>query len=106
MSNQAHQIYKYPIKTAGTSLTEVEIPGARAIKPLYAGLDPNGEPHIWVVIQKDEDMEKAYEKDYLLVHCYGTGHEIIQDEEVLEYLNSFSEGAFVWHIFIEPQDDE
>lgn len=58
---------------------------------LKFGTDPNGRPCLWAWI--DTEMTKNQRN----FRCYGTGHEI--DSSPSDYVDTFNQGPFVWHIF-------
>jgi hypothetical protein len=81
-------IYKYPIEITGEQI--IEIVGFR--KFLQAGLDPNGVPCIWALVDTESSV-----KHENTISIFGTGHPLPSTD--LFYLNSFIERIFVWHVF-------
>lgn len=60
--------------------------------PVHVGLDPQGNPCVWAAV----DTEAAIEERRLYVR--GTGHPMPNDYKVM--LGSFTQGPFVWHVFL------
>lgn len=81
-------IYKYPIQI--TDEQEIRIPYDYEV--IHAGLDPSGEPCIWVKVDTD------FSDTRLSVFVVGTGNPIPSDAS--KYVGSFIKGPFVWHVFI------
>jgi len=81
-------IYKYPIQI--TDEQEIEMPFAS--KVIHAGLDPQGTPCLWAVV----DTESSPEPVSVLV--VGTGNPMPFHPE--RHVGSFVQGPFVWHVFL------
>lgn len=81
-------IYKYPIKI--TNEQEISMP--QDAKVIHAGLDPQGTPCVWAVV----DTERETEPVSILV--YGTGNPMNYFPH--EHVGSFTQGPFVWHVFL------
>lgn len=79
----------------GVAKQEIEMP--KNAKILSAGLDPNGELCAWCMV---EDTEAAASKT---IYCIGTGWPVdlitAEAEDKLIFLNSVTQGEFVWHFF-------
>lgn len=81
-------IYKYPIKI--TDRQYIVMPfGGRALK---VGLDPQGQPYIWALVDTTQSEAKYH------LAMYGTGHECLAPAD--DYFDSFNQGSFVWHVFM------
>ncbi len=84
------KIYKYPFEIND----KITIPLPRQWhKVMHAGLDPNGQACLWVMIH-EEDWDDTKDVDF---HIYGTGHDIRLP--VGNYINTFMQGQFIWHVF-------
>ncbi len=85
------KVYKYELNTS--SLGEpfpVEMPVSARI--LRVGLDPRGKACVWALVDPDAPN---YGQMFVI---YGTGHEV---NPIHDYVDSFNDGPFVWHLFIE-----
>lgn len=81
-------IYKYPIQI--TDEQEISMPqGAEVI---HAGLDPQGTPCVWAMV----DTQNKPEPVSILV--YGTGNPMTYTPD--RHVSSFTQGPFVWHVFL------
>ena len=87
-SNNMKTIYKYPIQI--TDEQEITMPTGAIV--IHAGLDPQGTPCVWARV----DTEAEPEPVSILV--YGTG--TTMEYEPLEHVGSFTQGPFVWHVFL------
>lgn len=81
-------IYKYSFNIKDEQL--LELPATA--DPVHVGLDPQGQPCLWAVI--DTDLKTETRKLYVR----GTGHWIPEDYKTM--LGSFTQGPFVWHVFL------
>ena len=85
------QIWKYPIKPNEDGVMEIKVPlGAQ---PLHVGLDPQGTPCIWFLVDPINVGRP------ILVYCYMTGEDI-PDIGDRYYVGTFNKGVLVWHIFL------
>ena len=85
------KIYKYPIRiTDKQEIPVYKADGTRS-KIVYAGLDPTGQPCIWV-----EHFPGNYREAWQ-VRVIGTGHEIAG---ALEHVGSFVQDPFAWHVYV------
>jgi len=94
-------IYKYPIDISG--LQEIELPqGARILAvqvqkhySIEKGLtQATEEPYFWALVNTDEGRTVRR-----LFRIYGTGREIEERPEDLDYIGSFQRGPFIYHVF-------
>lgn len=82
------RIWKYPVKGPNFELAMPQ--GARVLTVQVQ----HGEPVLWALV----DPEKPHaRRAFLLI---GTGHDF--DATGLNYVGTFQEGPFVWHLFEEP----
>lgn len=81
-------IYKYQLEIADEQ--SVMIPNGYQIA--LVGLDPNGVPCIWAIV--DPERSAAEET----IRIVGTGHPI--PPNVRRHIGSFVQGPFVWHVFL------
>lgn len=79
-------ICKFPIQIISHQRITMPV-GA---KILNAGLDPNGTPCIWALV---ESKESTNEREIFL---YGTGHPVSKCDN---HIGTFNHGPFVWHVF-------
>lgn len=82
-------IYKYPLTISSEQAIKLPI-GA---KFCHIGLDPQGVPCLWYMVDKNE--RKVDHRFYI----YGTGFEI--NAQDISYLGSFVKDSFVGHVFAE-----
>jgi len=81
-------IYKYPIKI--TDQQDIIMPqGAEVIQ---AGLDPQGTPCVWAMVDTRNEPEP------MSILVYGTGNPMLFDP--LRHVGSFVRGPYVWHVFL------
>jgi hypothetical protein len=83
------KIYKYPIEI--TDEQEIQIPLGSEI--MHAGLDPLGNPCIWVMVDVNECQSES-----VTVFVVGTGHPMPHSYNC--YAGTFVHGPFVWHVFL------
>lgn len=81
-------IYKYPIKITN----EQDIAMHAHANVLHVGLDPQGIPSVWAMV----DTAKPLRPVSLLV--VGTGHPV--PVEPLCHVGSFTQNLSVWHVFL------
>lgn len=81
-------IYKYPISIADEQESTLPF-GAEVIR---VGLDPQDVPCVWAIV--DTEQLAAQLKTIFVI---GTGQEVRDD--FFNYLGSFNQGPFVWHVF-------
>ena len=79
-------IYKYPFSIDDSF--SIDIPETSKI--LRIALDPTNIPCVWVAL---DTSDKVVTKKFIIK---GTGHNITK---VGEYITSFNQGCFVWHVF-------
>ena len=103
-----NMVYKYPPEGLSpyidnAALLEVEMPqGSRIlavqVQKNYAienGLTQiTEEPYFWALVNTDKGRTVRR-----LFRIYGTGHEIEERPEDLDYIGTFQRGPFVWHVF-------
>jgi hypothetical protein len=81
-------IRKYQIKITGEQ--EITMPfGAEVI---HAGLDPQGTPCLWAKVESGNSPEPV---SVLMV---GTGNQMPYEAD--RHLGSFTQGDYVWHVFL------
>jgi len=80
-------IHKYPI--AITDRQDVTMPRSAGI--VHVGLDPNGHPCIWAMVETGNPMEDV------AILIIGTGNPIPDDAGY--HFGSFVQGPFVWHVY-------
>lgn len=89
-------IWKYPIPI--TDEFTLELPFNSKI--LYVGWSRGSSifdvAHVWVLIP-DTEAYKIERK----FHIFGTGNPIMENENRLQYIGTFKEDKFVWHLFEE-----
>jgi hypothetical protein len=81
-------IYKYPIQI--TDEQEIQVHGEADV--LHAGLDPQGTPCIWAMVDPSQPTAP------LSVLVVGTGNPM--PYVPYRHLSSFVQGPFVWHVFL------
>lgn len=80
-------IYKYPFEiTDEQSLT---VPNLAVFR--HIGLDPAGQPCIWLEVDTDR------ETNTLPLFVIGTGHP--KPTGAKKFLGSFNQGPFMWHVY-------
>lgn len=83
-------IWKFPIN--GITSIKVE----EDAKVLSSGLDPQGVPCVWIMLDPAKEKNKTIE-----IFLIGTGFEFYgKMNENLKFLNTFVEGEYVWHTFV------
>lgn len=82
-------IYKFPLRVVDCQQANVP---AGAI-PLHAGLDPSDIPCIWMKVDSKQPLEP------FRVYIIGTGNSV--PELADQHVGSFTQGPFVWHVFVE-----
>lgn len=80
-------IYKFPLTSGFTSLTDV-----RVLKPVRIAHDPTGQPCAWL------EVDTEAEPNGCAGTVVGTGEPLPKDAG--EYAGSFHEGPFVWHVYL------
>lgn len=80
------RIYKYPIEHG---VCTIELPFRARV--VHVG-HQNGDPMIWAEV----DPENVALPDRRCFVHVGTGRDVQQGDE---YVGSYQEGAFVWHVF-------
>lgn len=86
------KIYKYPIDI--TDSQTIHIKGFRQI--LHAGLDPAGRACVWCMVDLFPDTDYVRGVEIFIV---GTGNPMSEEQICANYLNSFNQNEFIWHIF-------
>jgi hypothetical protein len=81
-------IYKYPIEIKDQQKIQVHLD----CKFLYAGLDNNNTPCVWA------EVDTESQKFWRVINIFGTGNPM--PNPVGQYLNSFNQNPFVWHVYI------
>lgn len=83
-------IWKFPIN----GLTSIKV--EEDAKVLSSGLDPQGVPCVWIMLDPTKEKNKTIE-----IFLIGTGFEFYgKMNENLKFLNTFVEGEYVWHTFV------
>ncbi len=80
-------IYKYPLREK----FHQDVP--TTLRPLYVGLDPTGDPCLWVEV----DIE-VNPKGRLTTTIVGTGQPV---DSTKTYAGTYLDGPFVWHVYYE-----
>ena len=83
-------IYKYPIQIADSQT--IWIPSGA--KNLHVGLDPQGDPCLWAAVDTNAPDRPV------TILIIGTGNGIAANLEVGPHIGSFSQGTFMWHVFL------
>ena len=92
-------IYKYPIEIAD----EQAILMPQGAEVIHAGLDPQGSPCVWAVVDTISKPEPVR------IFVRGTGEPITCTPgcraasctpHVGRHISSFTQGAGVWHVFV------
>ena len=86
-------IYKYPLKGLDNGdFVEIFMPqGARILAVQIQGIE---NPTIWAMVNTEEG--KLVRR---MLRVYGTGREIEERLEDLDYIGTVQTGPFVWHVF-------
>ena len=87
-TDNMNTIYKYPIKI--TEAQEITMP--QGAKVLHAGLDPQGTPCVWAMVDTRNEPEP------MSILVYGTGNPMGYTPD--KHVSSFTHGPFVWHVFL------
>jgi hypothetical protein len=83
-------IWKFPINGITSIKAEEDA------KVLSSGLDPQGVPCVWIMLDPAKEKNKTIE-----IFLIGTGFEFYgKMNENLKFLNTFVEGEYVWHTFV------
>lgn len=80
-------IWKYPIDIINWQC--LNMPANPTL--IHAGLDPQGTPCVWAIVEPDEPCEPVS------IRVVGTGHPFTS--ELTQHVGSFNQGPFVWHVF-------
>lgn len=83
-------IWKYTLNITGTQKIEVPVRSRILTTQLQ-----NKELQLWLLV----DPEDA-RMEFITIKIHGTGHPI-HEKSSLEYINTFQEGALVFHVFKE-----
>lgn len=86
------RIFKYPIKIDDTQTINVH--GGYLAGFISAGLDPTGQPCIWAEVDSEARVSPV------MVYVRGTGQLL---PEHGDFLNTFVQSEFVWHVYIGPE---
>lgn len=70
---------------------------------LSAGTDVDGKTCFWALIDKDIAANE-YRPYYFW--CVGTGWDIADMDEYVEYVGNVKDGPYIWHIFYKGDDHE
>ena len=91
------RIYKYPLGTINGGQIGVEVPLHSRL--LTVDADPRGDICAWYIVDT-----KITETTHHLFALVGTGQALIPRDflERYEFFNTIKDGAFVWHVFIQP----
>ena len=79
-------IHKFPLQIQYTQTVNVQ-PNAEVV---LVGLDPNGIPCIWALVDPNEPLQPY------TIHIIDTDHPVPSNTD---HLGSFVSGAYVWHVF-------
>jgi len=84
------RIYKYPI-----SITQnQEILAPQGAQVIHAGLDPQGNPCVWAIVDpRNEDQP-------ITILLYGTGWQM--SEAPGRHIGTINHGPMMWHVFLTP----
>jgi len=82
-------IYKYPIKVVDTQT--ISMPEYSTI--IKAGLDTQGTMCIWALVDPNNPNEDV---EFSVLRTGNTLPELYLGD----YVDSFSDGSFVWHVFL------
>ena len=85
-------IYKYEFDIDDRQ--ELFLP--RSAEIIHAGLDPNGTPCLWAIVNKHDQELKT-----VTLYIRGTGHPL--PEVPLKHLATINQGPFMWHVFTNEQ---
>ena len=83
------KVFKYPLSLH--SVTQL-IPFENELDVLYVGLDPQGIPHVWVLVDSDLPSKP------IIFYVVGTEHDLPQD--ATHYVGSYADRLFMWHVFV------
>ena len=70
---------------------------------LNAGLDAQNKTCFWALVDKDIPADD-YRPYYFW--CVGTGWDLSDMDEYVDYVGSVKEGSYMWHIFYKGDDHE
>lgn len=88
-----YTIFKYQLDPSEEGQT---ITAPAPANPIHVGLDAGGIPCIWLEVEEDSDT--SYD---VRVYVVGTGTEI--PVMAGEYVGTFIQGLFVWHIYVHKE---
>lgn len=80
-------IWKYPLASKWVENVNVHM-----VRPVHVGLDPAGVPSVWIEVDPDGPATNC------IVTIAATGEPIPEDAG--EHAGSFTEGPYVWHVFL------
>lgn len=90
MSAKGKAVWKYPLEITNYQM----IPMPIGVEFLHVGLDPEGNPSIWVLVTPGNPMQGQQ------IIIYGTGHPVMSVIDKKDnYIGTFNHGQFVWHVF-------
>lgn len=84
-------IFKYPIAITDEQEICVKKEGGTRSKIVHVGLDPAGQPCVWI-----EHFPGNYIETWK-IRIIGTGHDI---SGALSHVGSFVQRSFVWHVYV------
>jgi hypothetical protein len=83
-------IYKFELDSR---MTRNELSFHEGFIPIHTGLDPNGIPCIWCIVNPQAPLVPV------TVFVFGTG-EYFEEAEFTTHIGSFMERRNIWHVFI------
>lgn len=81
-------IHKFPVK-----LAEKQVIAMPRNADILCMQIQYGTPHIWAAVEDTEPFEER------VFYLSGTGHELPRDAGPSEYVGTWQEGPYVWHLF-------
>lgn len=82
-------IYKYPITTPDSD-NKVHLYMPSSAVPLHVNVQ-GGQPMLWAMVDTREPLREH------VFYLYGTGHDCNRHHS--EYVGTFFDGPYVWHLF-------
>ena len=94
----AKRIYKYPF---AISPDYQHLPLGDEFMVLHVGLDGNGAPALWAVVETDDPVpnDRDHQSRVIVV---GTEYPADEGRYRPRPVGTFTQGQFVWHVFIMP----
>lgn len=85
-------IWKFPFTVS--DMVAIEMPkGAKVLR-----VDLQAQPCVWALVNPESEKVRR------VFYIFGTGHSLGPRANDLQYIGTFFEGPFVWHVFEEKKE--